>query len=146
MLQPFRPASRSQSKVAVFRRESNIERNVVNTLVAASDTKDMQLLQLGKVANALGQVGDIARIEMIEPPLAINGQPGTWTRTTGALWLVEIEATIFEHLGGLPVPQIKQFANESRRMNTPPASIASGATSMLQMIATIAENFSSEEG
>lgn len=105
-----------------------------------------QLLQLGKIADVLGEAGDVARIEMVDRPLTIDGQPGTWTRTTGVLWRVEIEATIFERLGGLPLPQIKQFANESRRMNTPAASIASGATSMLQMVATIVENLNSDEG
>ena len=118
----------------------------MNTLVAASDKTAMQLLQLGKIADVLGEAGDIARIEMVDRPLTIDGQPGTWTRTTGILWRVEIEVTIFERLGGMPLPQIKRFANESRRMNTPAASIAGGATSMLQMIATIAENFSPEEG
>lgn len=118
----------------------------MNTIVAVPEKIATQLLQLGKIADVLGEVGDIARIEMVEPPLTVDGQPGSWTRTTGVLWRVEIEATIFERLGGLPLPQIKQFANESRRMNTPPASIAGGATHMLQMIATIAENFPSEEG
>jgi hypothetical protein len=118
----------------------------MNTLVAVSDRMAAQLLQLGKIADVLGEAGDVARIEMVDRPLTIDGQPGTWTRTTGVLWRVEIEATIFERLGGLPLPQIKQFANESRRMNTPAASIASGATSMLQMVATIVENLNSDEG
>jgi hypothetical protein len=97
-----------------------------------------QLLQLGRVMDLVGEAADIARIEIDQSPAPVG--PGAWTRITGVLLRVEAATVIYERLGGDELPQVKEFASEGRRMRTPPESIVSEATSVLEMLKRVAEN------
>jgi hypothetical protein len=116
-------------------RTSTAERNVV------SPTEN-QLLQLHKIMELVGETGDIARVEIAQPPAAIGvGVPGTWTRITGFLDRVEAAIVIYERLGGPELPAAaRQFARSARQLPTKPAQIVGESASVLHTITNFAEN------
>lgn len=114
----------------------------MSTVIAAPKATETQLLQLHKIMELVGEAGDVARIEIAQPPERIGvGTPGTWTRTTGFLDRIEAATAIYERLGGPELPAAaKQFARNARQLPTRQTQIASESASVLQTLTSFAEN------
>lgn len=99
-----------------------------------------RLTRLGRLQDLLGETADIGRAEMEVPPPRIHGQPGTWTRVTGALLRVEAELSILELLGCELPSSIRETATECRRVGVQPGEVVSRTMSALQVVLHAAEN------
>ena len=75
-----------------------------------------RLTRLGRLQDLLGEAADVGRAEIEAPPPRIHGQPGTWTRVTGALLRVEAELSILQLLGCELPSDIRKTATECRRV------------------------------
>lgn len=100
-----------------------------------------QLLQLGRVMDAIGEIGDIARIEIAQPPPGMGpGVPGTWTRITGAVLRAEAQVIVYEKLGGPPIADITALLRECNQSPTKQELIVPKATQMLEMLKNFTGN------
>jgi hypothetical protein len=113
----------------------------MSTAVAAQQ-ETPQVVQLGKLMELVGEVADVARIEIADPPEPIGvGQPGTWTRITGFAARIEAQATVYERIGGPPLPAaVGQFAREARTLPTRPKRLVGEAEGLLAMLTTFTQN------
>jgi hypothetical protein len=99
-----------------------------------------RLAQLGRLEELLGEVADIARFEIANPPPSIGvGRPGSWTRITGAFARVEAAATLCERLEPGPglvdaLTAAKIMSHHLRTPNIPPSQIVGDAMSMLDRV------------
>jgi len=99
-----------------------------------------RLTRLGRLQDLLGETADIGRAEIEAPPPRIHGQPGTWTRVTGALLRVEAELSILELLGCELPSDIRKTATDCRRVGVQPGEVVSRTMSALQVVLHAAEN------
>jgi hypothetical protein len=90
--------------------------------------------QLERIADLLGEVADVARMEQIQPPPRIDGTPFPLTRTTGMLARLEATLVIFESLGGPSFDSAMQLSKEGRRATTPPMQLVGGAMDAMDEI------------
>jgi hypothetical protein len=110
---------------------------------AAQQGRDLwlqRLSRLGRLQDLLGEAADVGRAEIEVPPPRIPGQPGTWTRVTGALLRVEAEVAILELLGCELPSDIRKTATECRRVGVEPGEVVSRTMSALQLVLHAAEN------
>jgi hypothetical protein len=106
------------------------------------DTARTQLLMLAEIIKLVSRAGDLARLDIANPPPVPANGIGTWTRVTGALTELEAMIAVYRQLGGPELPSnVEKFARDFRRMNTPPEQVVGESVSMLGMLQSLAENF-----
>jgi hypothetical protein len=89
--------------------------------------------QLARIMELVGELTDVARLEIENPPERIGvGQPGTWTRTTGLLSRIDAQAAVYERLGGPPLPDaLRDFTRGARQLPTNQRRMVGEAEGML---------------
>jgi hypothetical protein len=103
-----------------------------------------RLAQVGTIQELLGEVADIARIEIAHPPPPMEGFPGTWTRVSGALARLEAAIAICERLGGGPaltgvLAEARNMSNDCRMQGTPPQRVVGEAMSAIEGMTFVTE-------
>jgi hypothetical protein len=97
-------------------------------------------VQLGRLMELVGEVGEIARMEIAqEPPVMGYGVPGRWTRIPGITLRVEAALALYERLGGEPLPEMEQFARECRQGPIKPEQVVPKAGNALERLKYLAE-------
>jgi hypothetical protein len=104
-----------------------------------------RLSQLGRVEEMLGEIGDIARFEIAQPPPLIGAGPGRWSRVTGALTRLEAAIGICERLGidgtvAAVLSEAKLMSNQRRGVGTPPTLVVSEAMMLLSRLGSAIES------
>jgi len=115
----------------------------MGTIIAApDDATRTQLLMLAEVIKLVSRAGDLARLDIVNPPPATANGIGTWTRVTGALVELEAMIAVYRQLGGPELPaNVESFARDLRRMDTKPAQVVGESVSVLGQLQNFAENF-----
>jgi hypothetical protein len=113
----------------------------MSTITTASDAATPQLQQLSCLIDLVGQAGDVARVEIEQPPQRVGvGVPGTWTRTTGLLSQIDGQIAIYDRLGGPPLPEkIRDFVRDAKRLPTKQGMIVGEAETVLDQLKHLAE-------
>jgi len=103
------------------------------TQSSAADQEPPAVRQLARIMELVGEVADVARLEIANPPERIGvGQPGTWTRTTGLLSRVDAQAAVYDRLGGPPLPDaLRDFTRGARHLPTNQKRMVGEAEAML---------------
>jgi hypothetical protein len=111
-------------------------------ITAPDDATRTQLLMLAEIIKLVSRAGDLARLDIANPPPAMANGIGTWTRVTGVLIELQTMVAVYRQLGGPELPSnVEQFARELRRMNTKPAQVAGESGSVLEVLQGFTENF-----
>ncbi|HXN62594.1 MAG TPA: hypothetical protein VN886_19270 [Acidimicrobiales bacterium] len=115
----------------------------MNTILTApDDATRTQLLMLAEIIKLVSRAGDLARLDIANPPPATAHGIGTWTRVTGALVELEAMIAVYRQLGGPDLPaNVESFARDLRRMDTKPAQVVGESVSVLGQLQNVAENF-----
>jgi hypothetical protein len=116
----------------------------MGTIVTApDDATRTQLLMLAEIIKLVSRAGDLARLDIANPPPPTANGIGTWTRVTGALIELEAMVAVYRQLGGPELPSnVEKFARDLRRMDIKPAQVAGESASVLSLLQNFAENFS----
>jgi len=87
---------------------------------ASTSDQEPPVRQLARIMELVGEVADVARLEIEHPPERIGvGQPGTWTRTTGLLTRIDAQAAGYDRFGGPPLPDaLRTFTRTARQLPT----------------------------
>lgn len=103
--------------------------------------------QLARIMELVGEVADMARVEIEHPPERIGlGVPGTWTRTTGLLSRIDAQAAVYERLGGPPLPAVvRAFARTARQLPTNQKRMVGDAEGVLVALTSFVENTDFED-
>jgi hypothetical protein len=109
---------------------------------SSSDQEPPPVRQLARIMELVGQVADVARLEIEQPPEHIGvGQPGTWTRTTGLLSRVDAQAAVYDRLGGPPLPDaLRTFTRTARQLPTNQKRMVGEAEGILAMLTHFMES------
>jgi len=111
-------------------------------ITAPDDATRTQLLILADVIKLVSRAGDLARLDLANPPPPMPNGLGTWTRVTGALIELEAMITVYRQLGGPELPSnVEKFARDLRRMDTKPEQVVGESVSVLGQLQNLAENF-----
>jgi hypothetical protein len=106
------------------------------------DATRSQLLMLTEIVKLVSRAGDLARMDIANPPPATGIGNGTWTRVTGVLAELEAMIAIYRQLGGPELPSnVEKFAVDCRCMGTLPANVIGESISALGQLQALAENF-----
>jgi hypothetical protein len=105
----------------------------------ASELVLQRLAQRGRIHELVGEVADIARIEIGSQPPPTGVGIGRWTRVNGALVRLEAAVVIWERLGGPPLPDARQMSRSLRQMGTPPERVVGDAMGELAKLTADAE-------
>ncbi len=109
------------------------------------DATRTQLLMLAEIIKLVSRAGDLARLDIANPPPATANGIGTWTRVTGALIELEAMVAVYRQLGGPELPSnVEKFARDLRRMDTKPAQVVGESVSVLGLLQNFTENFPSQ--
>jgi hypothetical protein len=111
-------------------------------ITAPDDPTRTQLLMLAEIIKLVSRAGDLARLDIADPPPAMPNGLGTWTRVTGALIELEAMLAVYRQLGGPALPaNVEKFARDFRRMDTKPEQLVGESVSVLGELQNFAENF-----
>jgi hypothetical protein len=115
----------------------------MGTIISApDDVARSQLLQLAEIIKLVSKAGDIARMDIANPPPSTGIGNGTWTRVTGVLTELEAMIAIYRQLGGPELPSsVETFAIDCRRMGTPATNVVGESMSILSELTGLAQNF-----
>jgi hypothetical protein len=106
------------------------------------DATTTQLLMLAEIIKLVSRAGDLARLDIANPPPATAHGIGYWTRVTGALIELEAIIAVYRQLGGPEIPSnVEKFACDLRRMDTKPEQVVGESVSVLGLLQNFAENF-----
>ncbi len=109
---------------------------------APDDATKTQLLMLAEIIKLVSRAGDLARLDIANPPPSTGIGNGTWTRVTGALAELEAMIAVYRKLSGPELPSnAEQFARDFRRMGTKPEQVVGESMSVLSQLTNLAENF-----
>jgi hypothetical protein len=109
---------------------------------APDDIIRTQLLMLAEIIKLVSRAGDLARVDIANPPPAATSGIGTWTRVTGALIELEAIIAVYHQLGGPGLPSdVEKFSRDLRRIDTKPAQVVGESVSVLGVLQNFAENF-----
>ncbi len=120
----------------------------MGTIITAPDSAARtQLLMLAEIIKLVSRAGDLARLDIANPPPATANGIGTWTRVTGALIELEAMIAVYRQLGGPELPSnVERFARDLRSAGTKPAQVAGESVSVLGLLQNFAENFRAQGG
>jgi hypothetical protein len=108
---------------------------------APDDTSRTQLLMLAEIIKLVSRAGDLARLDIANPPPPTGIGNGTWTRVPGVLAELQAMIAVYRKLGGPELPaSVEQFARDFR-MDTQPKQIAGDSMSVLEQLQNFAESF-----
>jgi hypothetical protein len=109
---------------------------------SSSDEGSAAVRQLARIMELVGEVADIARVEVEHPPERIGvGVPGTWTRTTGLLSRIDAQAAVYDRLGGPPLPAVaRSFTRAARQLPTNQRRMVGDAEGVLAALTNFMEN------
>lgn len=109
---------------------------------APDDTTRTQLLMLAEIIKLVSRAGDLARLDIANPPPATANRLGTWTRVNGALIELEAIVAVYRQLCGPELPSdVEKLSRDLRRMDTKPEQVVGESVSLLEMLKNFAENF-----
>ena len=114
----------------------------MGTIINAPDaTTRTQLLMLAEIIKLASRAGDLARLDIANPPPPTGIGNGTWTRVPGVLAELQAMIAVYRKLGGPELPSnAEQFARDFR-MDTRPEQVAGDSMSVLGQLQNFAENF-----
>lgn len=99
-----------------------------------------RMAQLGRVVDLLGETADLARAEITNPPAAIHGAVGNWSRLPGALGRIAAGLILLEQQGSPDLKEIRQQVDFLRGGGIPPERVVSDLMGVLGKVEWMAEN------
>jgi len=114
----------------------------MGTIIAApDDATRTQLLMLTEIIKLVSRAGDVARIDIANPPPPTGIGNGTWTRVPGVLAELQAILAVYRQLAGPELPSsVDKFARDFR-MNTQPQRVVGDSMGVLAQLLDFAENF-----
>lgn len=110
-------------------------------IFAPDDITRTQLLMLADVIKLVSRAGDLARLDIANPPPPMPNGIGTWNRTPGVLAELEATIAVYRQLGGPELPANVSSLAHLRRMDTKPEQIVGESMGVLATLQDFAENF-----
>jgi hypothetical protein len=114
----------------------------MGTIIAApDDATRTQLLMLAEIIKLVSRAGDLARLDIANPPPPTGIGNGTWTRVPGVLAELQAMIAVYRQLAGPELPSnVEEFARDFR-MDTKPEQVVGDSMSVLGLLQNFAENF-----
>jgi hypothetical protein len=86
----------------------------MRTIIAApDDATRTQLLMLAEIIKLVSRAGDIARLDIADPPPPTGIGNGTWTRLPGVLAELQAMIAVYRQLAGPELPASVESSRET---------------------------------